>query len=87
MTALFAGGSGFLMALGAFINGWRSKRAQGDETEEKRLKVYDKWSPKVIRWAATVTQLWAQHGPQDIELPEFPELPEVPEPKPRRIRA
>lgn len=78
ITALGAAAAAVLTAAGALLNGWRGKRHEVDETDEKRLRLYDEWAPKVFRWAAHVQRKWSELGLSESEkLPEFPHLPEV----------
>lgn len=87
ITAAGAAVAAVLTAAAALINGWRGKRHEVDETDEKRLRLYDEWSPKVWRWATHVQRKWHELGLHEKHnLPEFPDLPEVPEREARRGR-
>lgn len=87
-SMIIAGGTavaGVVTAGAAFVNGWIGRRDRVDETDERRLRLYDEWAPKVWRWAATVQKQWAKKN-HDEELPPFPDLPEPEEHRRRKDR-
>jgi hypothetical protein len=85
ITAIGAAVAAIVTSVVALMNTYTRRVNTQDEVDEKRLKDYDEWAPKVMRWKATVTRKWAELT--EIKLPDFPELPDPPDPKkPKKVQ-